>query len=257
MEQIFKAVLQGTCLWFLLSLASDPAQAESDELRQGMAAYENFEYEHALTILEKGKGKTGLPEADRAKILLYLGLTRFSLGDQTSARVDFEAALRIDREILPPADTSPKIIRIFHEVRTGLPKLTKRPKLTKKPGPAKGTDKALSIKQTAPVKKTKRIWTWVAAGVGAAAMASAGTCGILAGQAEDDFKQAAWADEAAEYKDQAETRALAANVMYGIGGAALLTAVVLFFVEPDSSPEAQTQLSMNPAPGGMGAIWRF
>ena len=255
MKPIIKAVLHGACLWFLLSLASDPAQAESDELRQGMAAYENFEYEQALTILEQGKGKTGLPEADRAKILLYLGLTRFSLGDQTSARLDFEAALRIDREILPPADTSPKIIRIFHEVKTSLP--PEKPKLTKKPDPAKGTDKALNVKQTAPIKKTNRTWTWVAAGVGAAAMVSAGTCGILAGQAEDDFKQATWADEAAEYKDQAETRALAANVMYGIGGAALLTAVVLFFVEPDSSPEAQTQLSMTPVPGGMGASWRF
>ena len=258
MKSISKAVLQGVCLWFLVSLACGPAQADSDELRQGMAAYENFEYEQALTVLEKGKNKVGLPDADRAKILLYLGLTRFSLGDQTSARSDFEAALRIDRKILPPADTSPKIIKTFLEVKASLP--PEKPKLTKKPDPVNTNDKAISIngiKQPAPTKKTKKVWTWVAAGVGVAAMAGAGTCGILAGQAKDDFDQTTWADEAAKYKDQAETRALAANVMYGIGGAALITAVVLFFVEADSSPEAQTQLGMTQAPGGMGATWRF
>ncbi|MBN2494552.1 MAG: hypothetical protein JXR96_08185 [Deltaproteobacteria bacterium] len=242
------------------ALLPSAAQATDPQLARGIAEYEDFEYEAALASLQKAAAAEGLDDAERAKVHLYLGLVRYSLGDQEAARQDFERAIRLDYAIFPPPDTSPKIVKDFNAVKAGIPppgpiaKPEPKPKPKPEPGlkPEPGT-----LRAEAP---RGRLWTWIAAGVGAAAMIGAGTCGFLASEAKKDFDAAEWADDANALKSKVETRALAANVLYGVGGAALAAAVVLFFVEGGSSAPADDaggDLQIVPAPGGLGAVYRF
>jgi len=81
--------------------------------------------------------------------------------------------------------------------------------------------------ETAP---RKRVWTWVAAGVGAASLVAAVTCGIVANNASNDLRNSrhSQADHASLY-NVASTTQTAANVLYGVGAAGLVTGGVLYF----------------------------
>jgi tetratricopeptide (TPR) repeat protein len=242
--------------WLLLALLPGAARAQGTaELRQGIEAYENFEYPEAQKLLEQAAGRTDLPRADQARARLYLGLVAFTLGDRVRAEAAFKAALEIDRELQLPADTSPKIAEVFEALRAKLPRQVVRPEPDPGPGPGVGGE------APPPPGPRERVWTWVLAGLGGAALAAGGTCGYLAYASEQDSQKAVWASDAASHHDKAETRALAANVLYGLGGAALVGALILFFVEvpgdgPDSAAEeVEIGLRLEPALGGAVLRW--
>jgi hypothetical protein len=92
------------------------------------------------------------------------------------------------------------------------------------------------------------------------ALIGGGTFGYLASQAKSDFDKEPWADKANSLKTTAESRALTANILFGIGGAALAGAIVLFFVEgggggaDDDSPASA---SVGLSPFGFEATLRF
>jgi tetratricopeptide (TPR) repeat protein len=238
--------------------ASVPAWADSPaELRQGIEAYENFEYAEALQLLQAASQKPELSRPDQLRILLYLGLVQFTLGERDAAEKAFEAALRMDRKLQLPVDTSPKIVESFEAVRAKLPSEPKakpgpkaKPEPNVRPGP---------VAEAPAPEPPGRLWTWVMAGVGGAALVAGGTCGYLASESQQEFKDATWASDAMDAKAEAEDRALAANVLYGLGGAALVTALVLFFVEVDDGPTADHEgspaPSLVPAPGGAALRW--
>ena len=89
------------------------------------------------------------------------------------------------------------------------------------------------------VEEGGRLWTWVALGTGVA-LAGAGVAFALASQDSQDAYDAAASqiqvdlDELQSLQDDGESSALLANVFFGAGGAALVAAVVLFFVEGDT-----------------------
>jgi hypothetical protein len=108
---------------------------------------------------------------------------------------------------------------------------------------------------TAEPPKRKRVWTWVAAGT-AAAMGAAGLgLGLWARSSWNDYQAAALDGKSATYHelhDAIPKRALAANVCFGVAGAALVAAVVLFFVEkPEKRPPAAKAVS------GLLGGWSF
>ncbi|RME23313.1 MAG: hypothetical protein D6806_11480, partial [Deltaproteobacteria bacterium] len=111
-----------------------------------------------------------------------------------------------------------------------------------------------------PPAVRRRLWTWIALGVGAAVVAGGGVMAYLASDAKNAFDNEPYADRALQLKSTAESRALAANVMFGAGGAVVLTGLVLFFVEgADSKSQEQASYmpKIAPAAGGLHAIWRF
>lgn len=238
------------CLaWPQRSRAADPSLSEA------VSAYENFEYEQALSLLEAILAKPGLAPSDRAKAHLYTGLTHFTLGDRAKAEREFKQALEADYQVVCPADTSPKILSAFDAVKKTVPppEGVDRPPIDKG-GPGPSPDPPPAITRPSPTRG--RVWTWVAVGVGAAALAGGGLSAGLAAQAKGDFDDEPWAAKAADLKDTVETRALAANVLFGVGGAALLTGVILFFVE-DTGPEApETSAAWRILPGPLGVSAR-
>ena len=91
-------------------------------------------------------------------------------------------------------------------------------------------------------------------------MVAAGTGGALGGLAMGDAKDARAAvpgsNEWRDAKDAAEGKALGADVLFGIAGAAVLTTVVLFVMRP-AADAIQTEVKVEPTaavlPGGAAA----
>ena len=83
-------------------------------------------------------------------------------------------------------------------------------------------------KQTAEEKP--RLWTWVVAGVAGAALVSAIGCGAAAKSSSNQLLGSQHAKgQAQDLHDRAKAEQTAANVLYGVGGAAGVAGVVLFF----------------------------
>lgn len=244
----------------LVLLLAPGARAENPHLSKAIQAYENFEYDTALQLLKQAVAYPGSSKQERAKVHVYLGLVRYTLGDRPKAEQEFSNALRLHYKVTLPPDTSPKIVDCFDEVKASVP----APEPVKPPGGAGGGTGGgtgiVSPPPPPPPTPSGRVWTWVAAGVGAAALIGGGTFGYLASEAKSDFDNEPWADKAAELKDTIESRSLTANILFGVGGAAMVAAVVLFFTEPGAGnpPEDQKDpFSFSATPFGVEASFRF
>jgi len=104
--------------------------------------------------------------------------------------------------------------------------------------------------------------SWTALGAGTALLAGGAVLGVLSRQAEQDRDDLVARsrddlishDDFVRADDDARSRALLANVLYGVGGAAVLTGVVLRFVDDDAP--AGAGLHVVPVPGGATLTWR-
>ncbi|HOX42629.1 MAG TPA: hypothetical protein PK668_03475 [Myxococcota bacterium] len=95
-------------------------------------------------------------------------------------------------------------------------------------------------------------WTWSTFGVGIAAIGAGVALGVLADQKESDATSAAnlgRPQEAYGLVQDAGDLALGANISYGVGGALVLTGVVLFIVDAVSGPSEEPP---PPAAGSRG-----
>jgi tetratricopeptide (TPR) repeat protein len=236
--------------WLGPLLGAAPVRAEPASLDEAVAAYESFEYQKALDLLQRIERRGDLPATQRARVQLYIGLVRFTLGDRQQAERDFARAIEADPDIAAPEDTSPKIVEVIERVRQ---------RVAPPEPPPDGPPLDRPPPDAAPEPARGRVWTWVAAGVGAAALAGGGVLGGLALQKKSAFEDEVWADRAADLRAQAEDFSLGANVMFGVGGALLVTAVVLFFVEDDGSggERAGVEVGVAPQLRGLRAGIRF
>lgn len=243
--------LLSLALWLGLALGAAPVRAEPASLDAAIAAYESFEYQKALDLLQRIERRGDLSPAQRARVHLYTGLVHFTLGDRQQAERDFARAIEAAPGIAAPEDTSPKIVEVLERVRRRVAppeppadqppqQQPQRPPLDRPPPVA------------APAPASGRVWTWVTAGVGAAALAGAGVLGGLALQKESNFEDEPWADRAAALRSEAKDLGLGANVLFGVGGALLATAVVLFFVEDHGPGGEQAGVEIGLAPNLRG-----
>jgi hypothetical protein len=119
----------------------------------------------------------------------------------------------------------------------------------------------------APVEQDegpKRVWTWVFLGVGAAAGITGGILGGVSMKQTQDF-----IDDCGEHNCSAEREderddikrvSLTADILYGVAGAAVVTGVILFFVEPpDEEDETAVAVTptLQPDGAGIGISGRF
>jgi len=110
-----------------------------------------------------------------------------------------------------------------------------------------------------------RVWTWVFLGVGAAAGITGGVLGGVSMKKTDDFigecgePNGTCAESRESERDSIKNISLTADILYGVAGAAVLTGVILFFVEPDDEPEAQVAVlpTWTPDSAGIGLTGRF
>ena len=113
----------------------------------------------------------------------------------------------------------------------------------------------------------KRVWTWVALGIGGAALASGAVIGGVAMGKRKDLAEECDGDSCPEGKageaDRIRTMNTTADVLYGVTAAAVVVGSVLFFVEPDDDeeeiPAAEVTLAplATPRGGGLAVEGRF
>ncbi|MCC6750271.1 MAG: hypothetical protein IT371_21580 [Deltaproteobacteria bacterium] len=154
---------------------------------------------------------------------------------------DYEAALkaiRVYREALPDADRASvdeMIQRFERMIKEGRSKPLELPG-EKPAGEAKaaagqGKAKGGGEKDKAPSAGRKRFWTWITAGL-AGALAVGGTIlGISAKSKYDDLKGRCSPSCQDTEVAGVRSRAIAADVMWGLAAGAAVTATVLFFLE--------------------------
>lgn len=94
-----------------------PKASEVVELqKQARARMRNIEYELAIPLLERAL-TSDLSRPQRAELQADLGISYANLGDTERARTAFEAALRANALLDLPVGTSPKIRKLFDELR--------------------------------------------------------------------------------------------------------------------------------------------
>ena len=129
-------------------------------------------------------------------------------------------------------------------------------------GGAEGKDPVVKKKVTT---KGKRLWTWVTLGVGGAALVGGLAMGLVANDAVDTANKKLKAGDLAAYdtnKKNAKNYAIGADVMYAVGGALVVTGIVLFFLEgrgaeKPSDKKAIIVPSITPNGVGLTAAGRF
>lgn len=126
---------------------------------------------------------------------------------------------------------------------------------------------AEAVSKEAEVRKSP--WPWVAIGTGAAALVAGGVMSALAsrersavsGASQDgDVVTGITMTQAQAHVDKAKTYDTVGYVMYGVGGAAVITGVILVLTQSDGdSGTARPSVGAAPMPGGAvaSASWRF
>jgi hypothetical protein len=97
--------------------------------------------------------------------------------------------------------------------------------------------------KAAPEKK-KRLWTWVAFGVGGAAGIAGAALGGVALAKKNDFISDCGEGDCTEARegdqDSVNNLAVAADVMYGVAAVGVMTGLILFFLEPRFGKKRET-----------------
>jgi tetratricopeptide (TPR) repeat protein len=104
------------------------------------------------------------------------------------------------------------------------------------------------------VQERARTGAYVAGGVALAGLATGATFGVLAFNSRNSFIQAQTLDDKQKYKAVTQSRALIADIGFGVGLAAAVTAVVLY-PKNGAPPSSQARLLLGP--GGAGVEVRF
>lgn len=245
-------------LGFSLSAKANP------HLERGIKLLSEFEEKKALKVLEHALTWSGNDDAIRAKIYLYQGIAYFELLKKADATTAFRKALETDKTVVLPTALSPKIRDLFSSVRVGLggetvdpdPPPTSQP--TSQPGPqdvkhehgGHGGKGGKATDRPPPKAGFSFTWpTWVCAGIAVAAAAAAVGLGV-AGQSKGDEARdpSIPYNDAVLIHDQAKGLVTGANVMIGVGSAAVVGAVVFFVLDWMSPP--QVTAGVGPTSGG-------
>jgi hypothetical protein len=101
-----------------------------------------------------------------------------------------------------------------------------------------------------------RVWTWIALGTGAALVAGGAVAGGVSIGKEKDLESkcdgGVCDSSLASERDTVKSLNSTADILYGVGAAALVSGAVLFFVEPDGEEERPLAVAPRVGPDGAG-----
>ncbi len=117
-------------------------------------------------------------------------------------------------------------------------------------------------------RKSPRIWTWVAYGLGGAAAVGAVVTGVLALTKDNEIWEQCGDDICFSHQydgdyqadaDTVNTLALTTDILIGVGAAAVVAGTLLYFFEPDYAEERQVTVhpTMHTNGAGLGVTGRF
>ncbi len=239
-----------------LALLVTVAGAVEDDSRfqQARRMFESFQLDGALARFNLILLDDRLPDEERARVLLWKGLTEAELGRFEEATEAFADALVLHPEATLPIDASPKVDEMLEDAReraaaripAPLEVATKDDGTVHPSGPgvlikttaAGRMDAAVQERPTAPVAAPPKAiddadaplpWLLIggstAAGLGVLTLGGGGVLGALALADHARAVDALGAKEASLADQQAQTEALTANVLYGAGAAVVVAGV--------------------------------
>lgn len=106
----------------------------------------------------------------------------------------------------------------------------------------------------APRSSTQATAGWVLVGTGLASLTGGAVVGYLASDTADQFSASTNLSEKQDLRDTAETRALVADVLLGVGAVAALTGALLVALD-DGPAEGSARLMVGPTLGGGVGVW--
>jgi tetratricopeptide (TPR) repeat protein len=244
--------LVGAVVAILLCLQATPASARTGpHFDEGVRLLKQFEYAEALQSFKDALDWPGNTRKERAAIYLYIGIAQSNLNDYGAAEASFKKALAEDPAIAPPPRTSPKISALFERVRAEA-----RPSPVVVPPPASQPPVEAVTPEppdTEPRRKSPVNWpAWLTLGAGVAAATTGLAMGILnlseKSKAEDKTLPF---DEAQQHADAASSRGLAANILFGVAGAAAVASGVLFYLGWKRNRDRAVSAAVIPSPSGI------
>jgi tetratricopeptide (TPR) repeat protein len=104
-----------------LLLTTAPAQAaiESELVREGMAAFEDLEFERAIEILDRALGES-LTREEKIATYKTLAFAHGALGHTDETRASFVRLLRVDENFDLEKSVAPKVRALFEEARAAV-----------------------------------------------------------------------------------------------------------------------------------------
>lgn len=254
------------------ALAKQSTDAKVKELvKQGQAQYTAGDYASAVQTLQKAYELKPIPTllfniaraydkaGDAEHALGFYRRYRDSspddaklLGEASRAIDRLEAAQREKEEKKRAEDAAREQQRKQEEERLA----AERAKLEQQQAEAQKAQQLREQQQLAPKPRSRAV-PYALIGVGGAAVLGGGVLGLTAKSLADDEKASTDPIAKPDLRSRAKTRALAADVAYGVGAAALATGIVLILTEP--KPAAEAPVSAVPQPllfdHGAGLAW--
>jgi hypothetical protein len=206
----------------LVALLTASAVVDDAAFKEGAKLYDALDYDRALVKFQDA-AKRATTSGDKATAALWIGLASAGAGDLDTAAQQFELALRLDRTLQLPKNTSPTLVARFEEIRQALAKEQPAPLVQEKPPEPPPS--------TSPAPNILVIGGAVTAGLGALALVGGGVMTALIfvdlGKAND---KSSFPDDARKANAAAGSDATVALVLFPVGvvvggaGAALVAA---------------------------------
>ncbi|MCG3173538.1 MAG: hypothetical protein GMKNLPBB_01735 [Myxococcota bacterium] len=238
-------------------LPSGGARAASprEELALGVAAYNDFNYDAATRHFDAVLASPLALQEQRCDALMYLGFTQI-LNDKPA-----EADRSLDRwasgcpNSTPPKGISPKLRQRLDAAiaRRGSPAASApaadaAPAASSTASPASSSTSMEINLEERPGVFRRYMGTFICAGVTLVSMGAATGLSLTVNSSKSELDNAARDDKgrvtgvtrarALELEDGAKSKATAANIMWGVSGAALAATGVAFFLEHTASKDS-------------------
>jgi tetratricopeptide (TPR) repeat protein len=201
-------------------------------LERGIKLLNDMEDARSLEAFEAALKEAGGSTPEQAKIHAYMGIAYFNLLKKEQARASFNSALKLDPTIGLPGSISPKIQEFFDKVKAEVVaarEAARQAELERERREAARRRRAAKLKKKES-RSGLRISAWATMGAAVAAAGGGTAFALLAKSERDKAEDLSIPYRAAlEHNDRAKSRALAANILFGVAGAAAVTSAVLFY----------------------------
>jgi len=198
-------------------------------LTQAKVFHQDQQWEKCLQRLELAQQRWKNAPEDEVELELYTGLCRLGLGHEQDAREHFAAALKLDPEARLPESVGSRVKAFFERVRShpeeAVVLLPEQPKVE---APKEAVVEPPSV--TAQVTKRHLVVPIVLGGAAVVSTVIASVFGAQAKSLESQANAATFETDIYALGNSARGNATAANVFFGVAAAALIAAVVVYFV---------------------------
>ncbi len=250
--------------------AQDKKQQARELFEQGLSHYNLAEYDKAIDEFKQSYALSRVPlllfnigQAYRLKgdcvqaMRFYKNYLRDS--PRPANKAELEAVSQCEKTLAERPTTEPKPAPVEEKPVAAPPTPTPPVATPASVTPAPQPEPAVQVHADADAHpgRTKRIAGLATAGAGVALVGVGIVFGLQASSASDEINQliargGMWTDHYRQVDADGQSAATTANVMFALGGAAIVGGAVLYYL---GLRDEGTQVSVAPVQGGVAMVW--